>query len=308
LDEINKKVNVLVGCSGWSYEDWVGRFYPVALARKKEEWLRYYASFFSTVEINSTFYRPPNEFMVNGWIKKGLTLKDFEYSVKMPRLVTHESLVKGMGEAAGIQASAFEETCVKPMAKNHLLGTVLIQMSPYFKNEGTAKRDLKALLDALDVDKYRYAVEFRNVSWLEDSTDRLDREAFEMLKERNVASVLVDGPGFPCIKESSANHAYVRFHGRNFDIWYTEEKEDDYRINKFDYLYSEEELEPWASRISELSKRVEKVRVYFNNHGRAKGVKNAFQIMDMLSIHHREKEIQVQDQMTLGSFQMYRKR
>ena len=63
---------MLIGCSGWSYEDWVGRFYPVNLARKKEEWLRYYANYFTTVEINSTFYRPPNEFIVNGWIKKGL--------------------------------------------------------------------------------------------------------------------------------------------------------------------------------------------------------------------------------------------
>ena len=70
-------MTILVGCSGWSYDDWVGAFYPVELANKKGEWFDYYAQYFSTVEINSTFYRPPGEFQVNSWIKKGKNKKGF---------------------------------------------------------------------------------------------------------------------------------------------------------------------------------------------------------------------------------------
>lgn len=306
-DEINNEVSVLIGCSGWSYEDWVGRFYPVALARKKEEWLRYYASYFNTVEINSTFYRLPNEFMVNGWIKKGLTLKGFEYSAKMPQAVTHELMVRMEGAKAGIQATVFEETCVKPLAENGLLGTVLVQLSPRFEHGGRSVEALREVLDALDTDKYRYAVEFRHRSWTDNGSGRLQASAAGLLRDRNVANVLVDGPGFPLVAEMTADHAYIRFHGRNYDIWFDEEREEDIRQSRYDYLYNEEELRPWKDMIDGLSSKVKDVRVYFNNNGRAKGAKNAFQLMDMLSIPHRGREIQVQDQATLGSFLMYKK-
>jgi len=300
-------VTVLIGCSGWSYDDWVGRFYPIDLAKKKEEWLRYYANYFSTVEINSTFYRPPNEFIVNSWIKKGKELKGFEYSVKMPQLITHDSLVNGKMDAVASQASSFENVCVKPLAGENLLGTVLIQMSPYFRKEGDSLKHLSDLFSAVSCLQYRYAVEFRHRSWLDDSGNELDPKVLEILADNNVASVLVDGPGFPTTKSLTADHAYIRMHGRNYDLWFSEEKEDDHRINRYDYLYSEEQLQPWTARVQRISKEVSDVRMYFNNHGRAKGAKNAFQMMDMLDITHREKEIQVQDQMTLGSFQYLRR-
>ncbi len=296
-------MTILIGCSGWSYDDWVGRFYPIDLAKHKEEWLRYYASYFGTVEINSTFYRPPTEFIVSSWIKKGLALKNFEYSVKMPQLVTHDSLVNAKPEAAAGRATSFENVCVKPLAAEKLLGSVLIQMSPYFKNEGNALDDLTVLFGAISCLKYRYAVEFRHRSWLNPSGDELDPKVLALLQDNNVAHVITDGPGFPTTKALTADHAYVRFHGRNYDIWFAEEKEDDYRINKYDYLYSEEQLAPWSSRLRNIDNEVKSMRVYFNNHGRAKAVKNAFQMMDLLSIPHREKEIQVQDQMTLGNYQ-----
>ncbi|MBM4237535.1 MAG: DUF72 domain-containing protein, partial [Euryarchaeota archaeon] len=79
-------MTVLVGCSGWSYDDWVGRFYPLDLAQKRGDWLRYYAQYFKTTEINSTFYRPPSEFLVKSWIAKASALDEFEFSVKLPQL------------------------------------------------------------------------------------------------------------------------------------------------------------------------------------------------------------------------------
>jgi uncharacterized protein YecE (DUF72 family) len=93
-------MTILVGCSGWSYDDWVGGFYPIELANKKGAWFDYYAQYFSTVEINSTFYRPPGESQVNAWIKKGKDKKGFEYSLKVPQLVTHKALVERDKEKA----------------------------------------------------------------------------------------------------------------------------------------------------------------------------------------------------------------
>ena len=295
-------MTVLVGCSGWSYDDWVGRFYPMDLAKKKGEWLAYYARYFHTVEINSTFYRPPGELQVASWIKKGIELKDFEYSLKMPQLVTHKSMVQGDSDRAVHWAKSFEKTCILPLGEAGLLGCVLLQLSPYFQNMAAALRTLEAVLDALSSRKYNYAVEFRHRSWLEEGMEEIDQDAMQILKDRNVANVLVDGPGPHAGKNSTADHSYFRFHGRNYDIWYEKDKEDDFRLDRYDYLYSKEQLISWVPRIKEAELKAQKVRVYFNNHARSKSVRNAFQLMDLLLLPHESREIRLQNQFTLGSF------
>jgi uncharacterized protein YecE (DUF72 family) len=295
-------MSILVGCSGWSYDDWAGAFYPLELSGKKGEWLTYYAQYFPTVEINSTFYRPPGEFQVNSWIKKGKDKNGFEYSLKVPQLVTHKALVEGDKEKAIFWATSFERICVKPLAKNGLLGGVLLQLSPYLKNEGSALDDLKGLLDAVSHQDFDYAVEFRHRSWLDESKKEINPIVLEVLRERNVANVLIDGPGLHVGSEQTANHAYLRFHGRNYDIWYRDEKEDDHRLDRYDYLYKRDQLEPWLPQIKETELKKTKVRIYFNNHARAKSVRNAFLLMDLLLIDHKQKEIKSQDQFTLGEF------
>ncbi|MHB8117895.1 MAG: DUF72 domain-containing protein [Methanothrix sp.] len=89
-------MTILVGCSGWSYDDWVGRFYPMELAKKKGEWFSYYAKYFQTVEINSTFYRPPGELQVQSWIKKAKDLKGFEYSVTLQNNASELEMSKSL--------------------------------------------------------------------------------------------------------------------------------------------------------------------------------------------------------------------
>ncbi len=293
---------ILVGCSGWSYDDWVGRFYPMALAKKKGEWLAYYAKYFRTVEINSTFYQPPGEFQVSSWIKKGNEMPDFEYSLKMPQLVTHKSMVQGESDRAIHWANAFEKTCVQPLGEAGLLGCTLLQLSPYFQNTGAAQQMLAAVLDGLSFRDYDYAVEFRHRSWQEAGTLEIDPSAMQILKDRNVANVLVDGPGLHARNASRADHSYFRFHGRNYDIWYRKEKEDDFRLDRYDYLYSKEQLDPWVPRIKEAELKARAVRVYFNNHARSKSVKNAFLLMDLLMLPHEQREIKLQNQFTLGNF------
>jgi uncharacterized protein YecE (DUF72 family) len=293
---------ILVGTSGWSYDDWGGRFYPMKLAKKKGEWFSYYANYFQTVEINSTFYRPPGELQVQSWIKMARDLKDFEYSVKVPQLVTHKALVEGDPERAIFWATSFEKTCVKPLAESNLLGGVLLQLSPYFKNGTSALASLKGVLDVLSYERYNYAVEFRHTSWLGEEKKEIDPATLEALKERNVANVLIDGPGLHVGKEQTANHAYIRFHGRNHDIWYGQEKESDHRLDRYDFLYRKDQIEPWVPVIKYAELKAAKVRIYFNNHARAKSVRNAFLLMDMLHLEHKSKEIHLQDQFKLGEF------
>jgi uncharacterized protein YecE (DUF72 family) len=293
----------LVGCSGWSYDDWVGRFYPSELAKRKGEWLSYYSKFFPTAEINSTFYRVPNEFMVRSWIERGRNRPGFQFSVKLPQIVTHESILKDEPEVASRQASSFEEICVRPLSEAGLLGGVLIQLTPYFKFEGKQSLGkLRSLFGMLDTDAHDYAVEFRHRSWLNERGNELAADTLETLQEFQVANVIVDGPGFPVTRSLTAKHSYVRFHGRNYDIWFKEEKEDDYRINRYDYLYPLDQLEPWKPRLQEIVANSEVARIYFNNHGRAKAVKNAFQMMDLLGVPHETKDVDIQDQKKLGEF------
>src|SRR5690606_20915786 len=120
-------------------------------------------------------------------------------------------------------------------------GGVLLQLSPYFKNDCSSLNILKGLLDALSHQDYDYAVEFRHKSWLDESGKEIDPAALEVLRERNVASVLIDGPGLALNRVmNAADHVYIRFHGRNCDIWYKGGKEDDHRLDRYDYLYRKE--------------------------------------------------------------------
>ncbi len=298
-------MTILIGCSGWSYEDWVGSFYPPELAKRKGEWLAYYARYFRTVEINSTFYRPPGERQVASWIQKGSKLEDFEYSLKMPQLVTHEHMVREKTEDALRLAAAFERGCIQPLHRAGLLGSVLLQLSPYFPKNAANLKTLISVLDSLSFLDYDYAVEFRHRSWLDGGGELIDPEAMAILKERNISLVLIDGPGLHIRQGKSASHVYIRFHGRNYDIWHLgerEKREDDFRLNRYDYLYPIEHLESWIPRIKEAEISEQMVRIYFNNHARSKAAANAFQLMDLLEIPHEPKKIRLQDQFTLGCF------
>ncbi|MGB4086214.1 DUF72 domain-containing protein, partial [Methanothrix sp.] len=166
-------------------------------------------------------------------------------------------------------------------------------------------RTLEAVLESLSSLDYDYAVEFRHPSWRDGEGDMIDPQAAEILRQRSIALALIDGPGPHIRRAESPGHAYIRFHGRNYDIWYRgerERREDDLRLNRYDYLYSLQELEPWVPRIREMELNEQMIRIYFNNHARSKAAKNALQLMDLLHIPHKSKEIRPQDQFTLGCF------
>lgn len=185
------------------------------LAMKKGEWFSFYAKYFQTVEINSTFYRPPGELQVKSWIKKTKDLEGFESQLVTYKTFMEVDLVKDV-----FWATSFEKTCVKPLVEADLLGGVPLQLSPYFKNRGSALAILKGVLDAVSPEEYNYAVKFRHRSWLDESRSEINPTTLEVLKEKNVANVLIDGSRLHVSTEQTAAHAYVRLHGRNYDIWY----------------------------------------------------------------------------------------
>jgi uncharacterized protein YecE (DUF72 family) len=296
-------VNILTGCSGWSYTDWVGPFYPRSLAGRHSEWLRYYSSFFITTEVNSTFYSIPGRATVNAWIDRTSDIAGFQFSLKLPQKISHELLPSGKIEEAREELRRFEEICIVPLQSAGRMGAALLQLPPDFRRGDPADIDgLRRIAESMAEGHYDIAVEFRDRSWLSEGRAELRSDITELLSDLRCSQVFVDSPAFMPTSEITAEHAYFRFHGRNQDIWYQKAGDDDSRINRYDYLYSRGQLESWIPRIHEASERCRTVRIYFNNHGRAKAAKNALEMMDMLGIRHQQKEIHITDQVKLGSF------
>lgn len=253
---------ILIGTAGWSYDDWAGAFYPPSLP--KSAWLGYYGKFFHTTEINSSYYTFPARRVVDEWIRKASSMNDFEYSLKMPGQVTHESLLTDVQTALD-----FEAKVLMPLREAGVLGAVLIQASPALHNPDHMER-LDRFLGVLDTKTFDYAIELRHSSWVRGTS--LDPDTSALLGKRHVALCAVDGPSMPPILIPSGRHAYLRLHGRNNDVWYGKNKNLDGRMNRYDYSYTREELEPWKAIAAAEQGQV---RVYFNNHPRANAVRNA---------------------------------
>jgi len=254
----------LVGCCGWSYGDmaekggWTGAFYPGTSTKK----LPYYSKFFDTVEMDSTFYEKFYKYMTPATFQgmASATPDEFEFSVKVPETVTHD---KKLDTSKGA-ISLFEEFLdkISPLKIANKLGVILIQLPPSF----TVKefKNTEQFLDRLP-SGYDYAIEFRHPSWETEGP-------WNMLKHYNIAAVMIDSPpddklGFMSQVTVTANHSFIRFHGRDSK-------------HRYNYLYSKEELKLWVSKIKTLQKETSIVRTYFNNHYGAKAVVNALQFWD----------------------------
>jgi uncharacterized protein YecE (DUF72 family) len=275
---------LLVGTSGWSYDDWVGPFYPVALRHHPEEWLAFYATRFRTVEINSTYYAFPGEALVRAWCRKGVALLEqgrFEFSLKMPRDVTHRALVDGRVDDAREITGRFDREVLDPLDGEGLLGAVLLQLSPFLKCSAESVDAIAAVLEPLA--ERRVAIEFRHSSWA--AGGQVAPEARRLFHNEDICLAQLDGPSMPDVEPPPSRHAYVRFHGRRHDRWFGARDDDPvYDGARYDYLYAPEELEPWARRVEALAERHREVRVYFNNHVLGKGAANALDLMHMLGM------------------------
>jgi uncharacterized protein YecE (DUF72 family) len=269
-----------VGTSGWSYPTGKGTlngvFYPVggkgrSRARGKFDELAFYAEHFDTVEINSSFYRTPTPDTAKGWAAR--TPRGFEFSLKLFQKFTHpEMFHKATGQdpwELGQKDVDEFRAALDPLASAHKLGALLAQFPASFKNEPDTRGYLEWLLQQFR--EYSVAVELRHRSWSDDPVETL-----KLLDAFSAAWAQIDEPKFRySIRQNLIPNVksfyYLRLHGRNAKEWWKHEKSED----RYNYLYSNQELEPIAEAVEAASAKVKKAYLYTNNHFSAKSVANA---------------------------------
>ncbi len=257
------------GPAGWEYPDWAGIVYPRPEPRGFDR-LRHLARFFSTVEVNATFYRPFAADAAARWCERVSDVPRFRFGAKMWRRFTHER-----GEAYGAEDVAQARAALDRLHAEGRLGAALLQFPWSFKRDEAGEEWLRGLFRALA--GLPLVVEVRHASW--DSPEVLDE-----LAAAGVGIVNVDQPLFhdsirPATRATSPV-AYVRVHGRNFKDWFRKGAGRDAR---YDYLYSAGELEPWAKRVRELAAEVPDVYVVTNNHFRGQAAANAAMLESMVT-------------------------
>ncbi len=256
--------NVYVGTSGWSYPDWEGTFYPRRKPAGFDE-LRYLSQYFNAVELNNTFYRPPVAAVSAKWVERTADRPRFHFTLKLWQRFTHER------EPAYTDADLelFKDG-IEPLAASDRLGGILIQFPWGFQNTEET-RDYLAKL-AGDFADYRRFVEVRHRSWQNDETQRFLREIG--LNWTNIDQPVSKTSVLPSAVVTG-DAAYVRLHGRNAGAWFDRDAGRDERYN---YLYSDEELDGWVKKIRELVETSGAVYAFTNNHYRAQAAANALQI------------------------------
>ena len=272
--------NIYIGTSGWSYPKgegtWKGFFYPPGKINE----LEYYSQYFNTVEINSSFYRPPNPGYVYNWARR--VPKGFLFAMKLWQKFTHPRMYRdATGEEAIVSQADVDtfKSSIEPLARTGKLGALLAQFPPSFKNDDYGRQILGAV--AKTFGEYPLAVELRHRSWSDDET------AAELLRGNNVAWVQIDEPKFGTSVAVdvpvTADMAYFRFHGRNAKEWWSGDSETRYR-----YLYSTEEIAGLADRVTAAGEQVGMLFAYFNNHWQAYAPRNANDLKKSLQLPFQE--------------------
>ena len=286
-----------IGTSGWNYPSgkgtWNGLFYPVRRGRaaglKDFDELSWYAEHFDTVEVNSSFYGPPAPDTAARWVEK--TPPGFEFSLKLHQQFTHPEMFKRMALANLPDATpaALTELArvndadigkfksgIDPIAIAGKLGALLAQFPASFKDTPQNRAYLEWLLRTFG--EYPVAVELRHKSWSDQIASTLG-----MLGEHKAAWVQIDEPKFQLsIRQNFLPNIkgfyYMRLHGRNAAQWWKHDKSED----RYNYLYSANELTPFAETAGAARRLVKKLYLYFNNHFASKAVVNAVMIKSQL--------------------------
>jgi uncharacterized protein YecE (DUF72 family) len=269
---------IRVGPAGWSYPDWAGYVYP-ARRRKGFHEATYLAEFFDTIEINTSFYNPIRPDHAAQWIDRVARNPRFVFTAKMWQRFTHDIPPGVEGPAIATTAAADECAVRAGFDVLHAAGklsAVLLQFPFSFHRSRETVAHLTALLKRFA--DYPLVVEVRHASWQTPET-------FALLEESNAGFCNIDQPIIGKSLEPSAKTTspvgYVRLHGRRYDTWFT----DDAAVpshERYNYLYSSEELAPWAKRVQKVAERSREVFVITNNHYQGKGVVNALQLISIL--------------------------
>ena len=267
-----------IGCSGWSYSSWKGPFYPPNL--ENSDWLRFYSQIFDYVEIDSSFYSIPDQFIVKNWFKK--TPENFGFTAKFPKTVTHDKYLVEVEE----EVELFLEN-MQPLRDKTL--ALLIQLPPSMEIM-PGLEGLRNLLPLLD-NRFRYAVEVRHHSWFQDL-------AYNFFADNDICLVWSQLAKLRTPPIVTTDFLYVRFIGdRSID-----EKEFG-QIQKDRVL----EMKKWANQIRKVDtgmgkgrgKEVSLAMIAANNHyaGFGPGTVNIFRNMVGLPELSWEDQQQIKDQL-----------
>lgn len=275
--KVNMAHRIKIGVAGWAYPDWKGIVYPKK-AGKNFHPLPYLAEVFDIIEIDTTFYRIPDPITVGEWASKTSDFKDFKFSVKLFEGFTHTR------KASLIEERNFKRA-VDPLLKMDKFFALLVQLPWSFRNIPENRRVLDDILKRFS--DYPKAVELRHSSWV-----KVDVLSF--LRERNASFCNIDQPVFAHSTGMTAaageKISYFRFHGRNAASWF---KEGVGRDERYNYLYSTEELAPWIDAVKDASTVSNETGVIFNNHFRGQAVVNAMEFLYIL----KKKKIKVFDEL-----------
>jgi uncharacterized protein YecE (DUF72 family) len=256
------RANVWIGPAGWSYADWRGIVYPSYPSGSGKE-LETIVQTFDTVEINTSFYRPPRPEVTRVWLRKSAVNPRFRFTAKLYRRFTHER------DASAGEEREFKDG-IAPLLEAGKLGALLVQFPWSFKNAPENRQYLAGLL--LRFHGYPLVVEIRHASWNR-------AEVLDLLEEFGAGFCNLDQPvigrSLAPTENVTAPIGYVRLHGRNYDSWFADSGGVDLR---YDYLYSPEELGEWQRRIASIAARSQDTYVILNNHYQGKAVVNAVQL------------------------------
>lgn len=259
---------VRVGPAGWSYADWSGYVYPSRRPKGFHE-AAYLAGFFDTIEINNSFYQPLRPDHAALWVERVAANPAFLFTAKLWQKFTHDP-----------SATLEDERAVRAgfdvLRQAEKLGAVLLQFPFSFHCTKETIGYLSAVLKRFA--DYPLIVELRHASWQTNET-------LALLQEHNTGFCNIDQPIIGrSLEPSSASTSavgYVRLHGRRYDTWFSDNSATPAH-ERYNYLYSEEELDPWVSRIKTMKQNTRNTFVVTNNHYQGKAVVNALQLISIL--------------------------
>jgi uncharacterized protein YecE (DUF72 family) len=238
---------IRIGCSGWSYKDWKGDFYPTEVRAK--DWLSYYATQFDTTEINASFYRLPSEAAVAAWA--ATAPDDFLFAWKVSRFISHNKKLNDCQDSVDLVFGR-----MAPLGEHQ--GPALVQLPPMWRRNDER---LDRFLGWLPRD-VRCTVEFRHPSWYEPAV-------LDVLARHNAAFCISDHHDAPSPWEVSADFVYIRGHGPG---------------GRYFGRYPDADLKDWAARIRRWVGEGRDVYAYFDNDQKSAAPKDARKLKDLLSL------------------------
>jgi uncharacterized protein YecE (DUF72 family) len=259
---------IRIGPAGWSYTDWSGYVYPSRRSKDFHE-AAYLADFFDTIEINTSFYQPLRPDHAALWLERVAANPLFIFTAKLWQKFTHDP-----------SATLEDERAVRAgfdvLRKENKLGAVLLQFPFSFHRNSQALAYLSAVLARFS--DYPLVVELRHASWQTPDT-------FNLLRDHQAGFCNIDQPiigqSLEPSEVSTAPVGYVRLHGRRYDTWFSDHPATP-TFERYNYLYSPEELAPWVGRIRTVVDKSRDTFVITNNHFQGKSVANALQLLSIL--------------------------